>query len=141
MQTLSHHVSNYGMLADSFSFGNTLKYMVTGVPPNENVNDVIAFQNNPIMLLCNCLGRKLSNSQERPVRYRSMSELPTEVVRLIRGLTNPNVSKRTSIRAARRFFWIDECLEGHPPEMMPQTMHYLPCALVQSKVSEQSVSA
>lgn len=137
MQSFSHFVSNYGMMADSYSFGCTLKYMLTGVQPNENIDEVIAFQNNPITKLCTWISQQScqsknkppSSSSEREKRYRPMRKLPKEVVRLIQGLTHPKVSRRTSIRAARRFFWIDDILGEDSPEMMPQKIDYLKCAL------------
>lgn len=126
--TLSEYVSYYGMMADAFSVGNTIKYMLTGAPPHENVNDLIALENSPIALLCACL----SKSTEKH-RYRRMSEIPPEVVRLIRGMTHYDPGQRTSTRTARRYPWVDDILETEPPST--QQVEYL-SFMVDQKLSD-----
>ena len=44
----------------------------------------------------------------RQYQYRGWKELPEELVRLIRGMTHPGVSQRTSVRAARRYPYVDD---------------------------------
>jgi len=102
-RTLSKFVSDYGMVADAFSVGSIIRYLLTGVPPDEQVEDVIAAQNHPLVLLCNCI---LGNVQKTK-RYRAARELPKEAARLVRGMTHPTAKKRTTVRAARLYPWID----------------------------------
>lgn len=114
-ETLSAHVSYYGLMADAFSVGNTLKYMLTGVVPTEDVNQVIALQNSPISILCRflCGGGAASSASknERPVQYRKVSAIPKEALRLVKGLTQPDPQHRTSVRQARAYPWIDQVLQ------------------------------
>ena len=97
--TFSSHVSNYGMLADAFSFGNTLKYMMTGVPPNQNVNEVIRSQNSLLTTLCEMICKPkpsvMGGLQSRTIKYRPLKDLPEELNLLIKGTTHPSVSQRT----------------------------------------------
>ena len=117
METLADTVAYYGLLVDSYSVGNVIKYCLTGCRPNENVEDAIAFQNNPISLLC-----RLLCGVQRSVRYRSTYDIPPEVARLIRGLTHPNSAERTTMRAARMYPWIDGALLPFEP---PKDIKYL----------------
>ena len=121
--TLSTHVSYYGLMADAFSVGCTIKYMLTGVLPTENVNDVIALQNTPLAVLCRFLCGAASSKRERPVQYRKISAIPKEVLRLIQGLTNPDPRQRTTVRHALAYPWINEVLEDSPA--MNNTIFFL----------------
>ena len=108
-KNLSDHVSFYGLLADAYSVGNTIKFMVTGAPPHENVEDLLALENSPIGMILRCCQSKKGDDVRR-VRYRRVSGVPSEVVRLIRGATSADPNKRTSVRALRLYPWIDEPL-------------------------------
>ena len=111
-RTISKNVSEYSMTADAFSVGNTLKYMMTGVPPHENVNEAIAAQNHPIVILCSLLcNKKKGQAEQRKVVYRNFSKINPEVVRLIRGMTHYDPQQRTSVRTARLYPWVDDALE------------------------------
>lgn len=107
--TLSEYQSTYSLIADAYSVGNTLGYMLTGVPPYENIAEVIAAQSNPVNLLCNFLCRP-KTTDGRKIKYRSLSKIPPEVKRLIQGLTNPDPEQRTSMRMARAYPWVDDVL-------------------------------
>lgn len=127
-RTLSDHVAYYGLLVDSYSVGNVIRYCLTGVPPNLDVNDTIALENGLFPTLCRCLCSVLNANSEAPkrrVRYRYISQIPREVsltpsfmishcavqvIRLIRGLTQPDSQKRTSMRAARLYPWVNDVL-------------------------------
>jgi hypothetical protein len=126
MQTLSRYVSNYGMVADAFSVGSTVRYTLTGVPPNEKVQDAIAAQNHPIALLCRCTSELLKGEKQPRKRYRSAQKLPAEAARLIKGMTHYDARHRTTCRAARGYPWIDDVLpEQDNPE---KNITFLPCA-------------
>jgi len=115
-KTLSRHVSNYGMMADAFSLGNTLQYMMTGVPPGHNVSEYIRNQNHPLALLFRCIASHCCANDEkvnagRTYQYHGWRDLPDEVSKLIRGMTHTDVSQRTSVRSARRYNYIRAVFE------------------------------
>jgi serine/threonine protein kinase len=117
-KTLSDHISYYGLLVDAYSIGNTIKYMMTGVPPDEDVSEAIAAQNHPIAKFGRFLGKKMgkkntTDKKVRKVKYRSIPKIPPEVFRLIKGCTEFDAHKRTSVRTARLYYpWIDDVLVG-----------------------------
>jgi serine/threonine protein kinase len=116
-KTLAAHVSYYGLQVDSYSIGNTIKCMMTGVPPNVDVNEVIAAQKHPIAKFGRFLGNKLgtkktTDTKVRKAKFRSIPNIPPEVVRLIKGCTNSDTQARTSVRMARLYPWIDDVLVG-----------------------------
>jgi serine/threonine protein kinase len=117
-ETLSEHISSYGLLVDAYSIGNTIKYMITGVPPDKDVSEAIAAQNHPIAKFGRFLGKKMGKKNEtdakvRKVSYRSIPNSPPEVFRLIKGCTEFDAQKRTSVRMARLYYpWIDDVLVG-----------------------------
>ena len=118
--TLSEYVAEYGLLVDSYSLGHTIRYMMTGCRPNENVEDAIRAQNSLCSKLCG--GNK--NKKGRSIRYRKHSELPSAVWDLIKKLTEVAESKRLSIRNARRSIsWISDVFEGE--ELSEEQRHRL----------------
>ena len=124
-KTFGQTVANYGMLVDAFSLGNTMKYVMTGVPPNQNVYEVIRHQKSPVTRITKWMAANLCASSKsttaaaaangglapREYQYRVWKDLPDELVRLIHGTSHPAVSQRTSVRAARRYPWIDDVLQ------------------------------
>ena len=50
-KTIGACVSNYGMIADAFSVGATIRHMLTGVPPAVDVEEFIASKNHPLKKL------------------------------------------------------------------------------------------
>ena len=110
--TLASNVSDYGMIADAFSVGATARYVLTGVPPNESVEEFIANHNNPLNVAARWICRKLvKKSQRKPKKkYRPSSGLPLEALQLVKGLTQPNASVRTSVRDAMRNPYIHDVL-------------------------------
>jgi serine/threonine protein kinase len=110
--TLASNVSDYGMIADAFSVGATARYVLTGVPPNESVEVFVANHNNPMNKAARWIGRKLAKKAEtKPKKtYRPSSGLPLEALHLVKGLTQPNASIRTSVRDAMRYPYIHDVL-------------------------------
>jgi len=122
--TLSKFVSNYGMTADAFSVGATARYLLTGVKPEENVDEVLAHHNNPINKLIRKINRKRMKSRRnklitinadkvREKKYRSASNLPPNGLALIKAMTQPNIQNRMSVRDARLYPYVDEVLDNH----------------------------
>jgi len=112
-RALSNFTSDYGMVADAYSVGSTIRYMLTGVSPDKCINEVIAAERSAIVLLCSCLGKMMSaGSTSKPAKkrknYRSSGELPTEVVRLVKSMTLADAKQRTSVLTARLYPWIND---------------------------------
>ena len=118
------------MIADAFSVGATARYVLTGVPPDENVEEFIANHNNPFNKATRWIGRKLvKKAKTKPKKtYRSSSGLPLEALRLVKGLAQPNASMRTSVRDAMRYPYVDEVLGGNTS--FNKEITFLKCAQV-----------
>jgi serine/threonine protein kinase len=144
-KTLSEHVSSYGLLVDAYSIGNTIKYMMTGVPPDEDVSEAIAAKNHPIAKFGRFLGKKMgkknkSDAKVRKVNYRSISDIPLEVRRLIKGCTEFDAQKRTSVRMARLYYpWIDDVLAGREVPTSGE-VKYLEFVLKKEEARGRSIS-
>lgn len=117
--TISSFVSEYGLLVDAYSLGCTIRYMMTGVQPHQSVAEAMANQSSMVEQLCGflCVPQQknkkkdgISASPTRKPRFRFVEDLPGEVQRLISKMTEREESKRTSVRAARRYHWINDVL-------------------------------
>ena len=107
MRTLGACVSSYGMIADAFSVGATIRHMVTGVAPSENVEEFIAFKNRPLKLLMRSLKKRIQKDNPKRMKiYRTSSDLPDDVKDLIQSLTNSNAKQRATVRSATSHPWI-----------------------------------
>merc|ERR1712048_351005 len=117
--TLSRFVSNYGMTADAYSVGATARYLLTGVRPEHNIDEVIAEHNNPVNKLIRKINRRrmkkrnLTKAEMRKKKYRSIENLPPNGLALIKAMTQPNLQKRMSVRDARLSPYVDEVLDDH----------------------------
>lgn len=113
--TISNYVADYGFLVDAYSMGHTIRYMMTGVQPGISVEDAIFMQNGGVIgqLFSLCCGKKSDGeNQKRSVRYRTMDELPGDILRLVGALTQISEQKRLSVRKARQSFpWIVDVLQ------------------------------
>lgn len=106
-KTLGTCVSSYGMIADAFSVGSTIRHMVTGVPPSMNVEDYIASKNRPLKkLMKNLKSRIKKNDEKRAKKYRTSTDIPEEVNDLIYILTHYDSHKRATVRYATGHPWI-----------------------------------
>jgi serine/threonine protein kinase len=125
---LSDFSSDYGMVADAYSVGFTIRYMLTGVSPDQSVAEVIAADRSIGAKLSRWLGRKLGGKEQRKPRkkYRCTEDLPSEVVRLVKSMTHTDPKKRTTVRAARLYPWIDDAL---PESGRIDTIEFLPFTL------------
>ena len=120
-KALTECVSDYGMVADAFSLGATIRYVLTGVPPNMSVNDFIAMQNHPTLVIVRLIKRAFSCTRKkkeeeksgatsagpRKKKYKRNDELPRDASQLVRALTHWDPRKRVSVRSARLYPWID----------------------------------
>jgi serine/threonine protein kinase len=105
-------------LVDAYSMGCTIRYMMTGVQPQQSVAQAIADQSNMVEVLCGLFcgknKKKGNNAAARTPRFRYVDDLPGEVQRLISKMTEREESKRTSVRSARRYHWINDVLPEDP---------------------------
>lgn len=132
-RALAEYVADYGMVADAFSVGATIRHMVTGVPPNINAEDFIASKNTPAKKLFKKLKRSFKkNNTKRPKKYRLGADLPAEVHDLIVGLTFYNAQMRSTVRSATSHPWIKQA--SHTPILRRRSLdhggpiEYLKCA-------------
>ena len=87
-------VSSYGMVADAFSVGASIRHMVTGVPPSINVEDFIARKNHPFMKLARILTKRFRrNDRKRVQKYRTCSGQPGDIKDLIHCLAYHDSNK------------------------------------------------
>lgn len=107
-EALTKCVSNYGLVADSFSVGITLRYMLTGVPPNMTIDEYRASQSNALASafrsLKKVVGKKKKDDKKKKKqkkRIKGSNELPKEVTTLVLGLTHWDPKKRTTVRGAK----------------------------------------
>lgn len=133
-EALAEFVSTYGMDADAYSLGSTLRYALTGVPPGNDVNEYIAMKNNIMIKSIQSLGKavtkitskkKKSLKPKRKKKYRSSGKCPKEAVILLRGLTEWNSQKRTTVRAARYYPWITGKVEMSNLDILHAPVEFL----------------
>jgi len=107
-KTLGTCVSNYGMDADAFSVGATIRHMVTGVSPGIDVEDFIKNKNQPMKKLARALKSRVKkgSNPKRIKKYRLGEDLPGEVGDLVEILTHYNSRKRATVRSATDHPWI-----------------------------------
>lgn len=108
-KTLGACVSNYGMDADAFSVGATIRHMVTGVSPGIDVEDFIKSKNQPMKKLARALKSRVKKGSSNPKKikkYRLGEDLPGEVCDLVEILTHYNSRKRATVRSATDHPWI-----------------------------------
>ena len=117
-KTISDFVADYSLLVDSYSMGNTIRYMMTGVRPGLSVDEVIRKQQRSAkakkivgkLLRLKKSNEHSSNSSRKPI-YRSMGDLHGQIYLLIQNLTQTLPNERISIRKARRTVeWISDVL-------------------------------
>jgi serine/threonine protein kinase len=122
-KTISEYVADYGVLADSYSMGHTIRYMMTGVRPGVSVEDTVRKQQRSGMTkkVLTKLGlkkkktaasveQKKKKKKPRKPFYRSLNDVPGMILVLVEDLTEFSVHRRVSIRKARRYPWISDVL-------------------------------
>ncbi|KAL7533153.1 hypothetical protein ACHAWF_004361 [Thalassiosira exigua] len=106
-KTLGACVSSYGMVADAFSVGATIRHALTGVPPSVDVEEFIQSKNRPVKKLLKSIKKSVTKGKgKRAKRYRSSADLPPEVNDLIRVLTHYDSQVRATVRSVTRHPWI-----------------------------------
>eukprot|EP00536_Pseudo-nitzschia_multiseries_P016742 jgi/Psemu1/263847/estExt_Genewise1Plus.C_12170009 len=122
-ETISNYVADYGLLVDSYSLGQSIKNMMTGVQPGLSIEQAFRDQERrrkirKIFSMC------VRPNQKRSVRVRQLNDLPGQLYALIMSLTEVSESQRMSIRTARRLPYINEVLPrptgSEPKECFPE---------------------
>jgi len=133
-EALGECVSDYGMDADAFSVGATIRYMVTGVPPSVDVEDFIASRNNPLKKLIRSLKKRVKGgNNKRSKKFRGGKDLPAQVNDLVQILTHYNTKKRATVRSVTKHPWIKLAAADAPYEPGNEVKYggpiiYLNCA-------------
>ncbi|GAX18935.1 hypothetical protein FisN_8Hh154 [Fistulifera solaris] len=122
--TLSSHVSYYGLQVDAYAVGRTMMYCLTGASPNEDVNELIALDNQPLFVICRMLGCCRTNN-EQSVRYRRVSQIPDEPLHLMKGLLLVDPQQRKTLRMARQLPYIDNVLQHFDRPDVKKEIEYL----------------
>ena len=130
---LSECVSSYGMTADAFSVGATIRHMVTGVPPSINVEDFIASKNHPLKKFAKSMRKRIKkDDKKRHKKYRLGSDLPEEVEDLIQKLTYSIAESRATLRSVTVHPWIKASREDNEAvQHSGGPIVYLECGQVQ----------
>ena len=80
--------------------------MLTGVPPQHNVDEYIASKNNLFKTVVRAIKGRRNKTAKRIKQYRSSDELPIDAKDLIRELTHYDSRKRATARYAASSPWI-----------------------------------
>ena len=81
--------------------------MVTGVPPQENVEDFIASKNTTLKKFARSLKKRVKkDDNKRAKKYRLSSDLSNELRDLIQALTHYSPRKRATVRSVTSHPWI-----------------------------------
>lgn len=142
-QPLSECVSNYSMVADSFSVGATIRHALTGVPPGNDVDEYIASKNRPSKLFVKRIRKMLKkdgdDDNKLEKRYRRSSDLPTEAKSLTQILTHYDIYQRATVRFANTHPWLKSSAPEGSAEKPTASEHggpivFLECALEEEKI-------
>lgn len=138
--TLCKRVSVYGILADAYSLGATLHFMMTGYMFDEDFYEAVQSEQS----LAACICALLSGRKHEPRKFRHRREFPQIVDRLVRGLTQHAPHERTSVRTTVSHPWISDVLDDSDPDLVdvlknPDKIDYLSIAKHHAHVDEDPV--
>lgn len=100
--------SMYGMVADAFSLGSTIRELMTGVPPGR---DIEKYTKKHSKSSSQCPLFRCFFEPARQKRFRSWDEIPSDAAKLVDGLTMQNEEDRLTVRDALLNTWI--CGDGY----------------------------
>lgn len=106
---LGDYISSYSMLVDAYALGYMLRYMMTGVPPEQSIDSATSKERRPgkrvvRWISANILHTKSSINSATTTRhkhYRSLMELPDSIRQMIKSLTERDETRRMSIEEVR----------------------------------------
>ena len=132
-KSLTKCIADYGLIADAYSLGTTLKECLTGVPASVDAMDVEAYMKKKSK---QSLGSKLMGKKKRKRVFRKMTDLPSDAALLVNKLSERNAKNRITVREAQINRYIGGGM-GDPVYKLPQgdiktnsgsKMVYLRCA-------------
>jgi serine/threonine protein kinase len=138
---LSLCVADYGMVADSFSVGCVMREILTGVPPNMNVDEYIAMHTPTVV--CGCVPI-ISGSDKNNVgedhKFRRSAEMPAEANEVISKLLVSDPDKRLTVRELQNSEWISSDVDPFNlidlPEGDVKSGHHDPIVFLNCAVKE-----
>ena len=110
---LSNMVSDYGLIADAYSIGATIKVLLTGVPADQNEMAFISANDSMFNTIFALLSCKKDGGRKR--RYKFLDELPKEAANLVHKLMKPDFMERISVPLARDEVWIKGGMDTNDP--------------------------
>lgn len=112
-EALTECVADYGMTADSYSVGWTIRVVLTGVPPNESVSDYVSkLEAEQYARESGCLSFCCGSKPIEKNNLRDTDEIPAEALHLVNSLTKRNMEERMTVREAQSHPYI----KGSPNE-------------------------
>jgi serine/threonine protein kinase len=119
---LTDLVADYGLIADAYSVGCTIREILTGVPAKEarNEMDFMSTHQNSIDLValfsC-CTGTSNSNNKrkKRKRRYKWLDETPKLARELVLKMMNIKIADRLTVPLAREELWIKGGMSSDDP--------------------------
>ena len=132
-KSLTKCIADYGLIADAYSLGTTLKECLTGVPASVDEMDIDAYMKKKSK---QSLGSKLMGKKKRKRVFRKMTDLPSDAALLVNKLSERNAKNRITVREAQINRYIAGGL-GEPKYKLPEgdikttsgsRMVYLKCA-------------
>lgn len=132
-KSLTKCIADYGLIADAYSLGTTLKECLTGVPASVDAMDVETYMKKKSK---QSLGSKLMGKKKRKRVFRKMTDLPSDAALLVNKLSERNAKNRITVREAQINRYIGGGM-GDPIYKLPQgdiktnsgsKMMYLRCA-------------
>jgi serine/threonine protein kinase len=151
-KNLTSCASEYGLLVDAYSLGQTFRYMMTGVPPGHKGKYTVTAGNNkknddnnnkkPVTRrIGSWIKKKLGaskaqsssagNSTRKVKQLRLEDVVEKEAIYLIEDLTESEEDDRLSVRGARRKEWLSEVLPESTNTANNQTIEFLDFVLVE----------
>jgi serine/threonine protein kinase len=120
---LTDLVADYGLIADAYSVGCTIRELLTGVPAKEAKNemDFMSSHQNSIDLvaLFSCCTTSNNNSsnkrKKRKRRYKWLDETPKLARELVLKMMNTKIADRLTVPSAREELWIKGGMSSDDP--------------------------
>ena len=115
---VSSHVSGYGLIADAYSTGCTVKVLLTGVPADKNKMKFISFQDNIFLNIISAIfscEQKDNGNGKRKKRYKFLDETTKPARELVVKVMKPLYADRLTVPLARDAPWIEGGMSADDP--------------------------
>ena len=119
-EALTENVSDYGLIADAFSIGATIKVILTGVPADQKEMEFMSSKNNILLNVLSAIFGCGKSDSGRKKRYKFLDETPKPARALVGKLMKPKYSDRLTVPLARDEPWIKGGVgENDPVVVLP----------------------